>query len=104
MSASSATLLSWITAEVDQALTLVRDQIAKFTTGGGDAAVLETCPGHLVQVSGTGLQRGRIRGTRGEPGDLVAHLRERLVHLGGDPGKQRGGVGAHGPVYEFRRA
>jgi chemosensory pili system protein ChpA (sensor histidine kinase/response regulator) len=64
MSASSATLLSWITAEVDQALTLVRDQIAKFTTGGGDAAVLETCPGHLHQVSGALRMVGLAGATR----------------------------------------
>jgi chemosensory pili system protein ChpA (sensor histidine kinase/response regulator) len=64
MSASSATLLSWITAEVDQALTLVRDQIAKFTAGGGDAAVLESCPGHLHQVAGALRMVGLAGATR----------------------------------------
>jgi chemosensory pili system protein ChpA (sensor histidine kinase/response regulator) len=63
MSASSATLLSWITAEVDQALTLVRDQIAK-VTGGGDAAVLDKCPGHLHQVAGALRMVGLTGATR----------------------------------------
>jgi chemosensory pili system protein ChpA (sensor histidine kinase/response regulator) len=64
MNASSATLLSWITAEVDQALTLVRDQIAKFTSSGGDATALEACPGHLHQVSGALRMVGLAGATR----------------------------------------
>ena len=64
MNASSATLLSWITAEVDQALTLVRDRIAKFTTGGGDATVLDVCPGHLHQVAGALRMVGLAGATR----------------------------------------
>src|SRR5262245_45611265 len=64
MSASSATLLSWITAEVDQALTLVRDQIAKFTSGGGDTALLAPCPGHLHQVAGALRMVGLSGATR----------------------------------------
>src|SRR5262245_51087039 len=63
MGNSSATLLSWITAEVDQALTLVRDQIAKFS-GGGDAAVLAACPGHLHQVAGALRMVGLSGATR----------------------------------------
>ncbi|HEY6966946.1 MAG TPA: Hpt domain-containing protein, partial [Burkholderiales bacterium] len=63
MNASSATLLSWITAEVDQALSLVRDQIAK-VAGGGDAAALENCPGHLHQVSGALRMVGLTGATR----------------------------------------
>jgi chemosensory pili system protein ChpA (sensor histidine kinase/response regulator) len=63
MNASSATLLSWITAEVDQALSLVRDQIAKVTSGG-DAAALENCPGHLHQVSGALRMVGLAGATR----------------------------------------
>ena len=63
MNASSATLLSWITAEVDQALSLVRDQIAK-VAGGGDAAALENCPGHLHQVSGALRMVGLAGATR----------------------------------------
>jgi len=64
MGTNSATLLSWITAEVDQALTLVRDQIAKFSAGGGDAAALEPCPGHLHQVAGALRMVGLAGATR----------------------------------------
>ncbi|HLX81652.1 MAG TPA: Hpt domain-containing protein [Burkholderiales bacterium] len=60
----SATLLSWITAEVDQALTLVREQIAKFSAGPGDAALLAPCPGHLHQVSGALRMVGLAGATR----------------------------------------
>src|SRR5262245_22020324 len=63
MNASSATLLSWITAEVDQALTVVRDQMSKFT-GGGDAKLLEPCPGHLHQVAGALRMVGLTGATR----------------------------------------
>jgi chemosensory pili system protein ChpA (sensor histidine kinase/response regulator) len=64
MGTNSATLLSWITAEVDQALTLVRDQIAKFSAGGADAAALEPCPGHLHQVAGALRMVGLAGATR----------------------------------------
>jgi chemosensory pili system protein ChpA (sensor histidine kinase/response regulator) len=46
------TLLSWIKAEVDSALTAVRDSIAKVLAAQEDAAVLAGCPGQLHQVSG----------------------------------------------------
>jgi chemosensory pili system protein ChpA (sensor histidine kinase/response regulator) len=64
MGNDSATLLSWITAEVDQALTLVRDQIARFSAGPGDAALLAPCPGHLHQVSGALRMVGLAGATR----------------------------------------
>src|ERR1700752_2422166 len=46
------TLLSWINAEVERALTLVQDSIAKFTATPENHAVLQPCPEHLHQVSG----------------------------------------------------
>jgi chemosensory pili system protein ChpA (sensor histidine kinase/response regulator) len=52
MPGPDATLLSWITAEVNQALTVVREHIATFSAEPEDAAVLRGCPDHLHQVSG----------------------------------------------------
>lgn len=49
---ADTTILSWITAEVDQALERVRQTIAKFESTPEDAAILGTCPEHLHQVSG----------------------------------------------------
>ena len=49
---TDTTLLSWINAEVDRALTLVQDSIAKFSASPENDAVLEPCPEHLHQVSG----------------------------------------------------
>jgi chemosensory pili system protein ChpA (sensor histidine kinase/response regulator) len=46
------TLLSWINAEVERALGLVQESIAKFAAAPDDAAVLQPCPEHLHQVSG----------------------------------------------------
>ena len=46
------TLLSWIKTEVDNALKVVRDNIAKFSAAPEDAAVLRECPHQLHQVSG----------------------------------------------------
>src|SRR5205085_8037797 len=46
------TILSWITAEVDQALERVRDQLASSSGGALDAAAISGCPEHLHQVSG----------------------------------------------------
>ena len=51
-SLADTTTLSWITAEVDQALERVRQIIAKYEAAPGDAAVLGACPEHLHQVSG----------------------------------------------------
>jgi chemosensory pili system protein ChpA (sensor histidine kinase/response regulator) len=47
-----AQLLSFIKTEVDYALKLVRDSIAKFTATPEDVAALGVCPGQLHQVSG----------------------------------------------------
>src|SRR5438105_2170674 len=49
---ADTTILSWITAEVDQALERVRRQLAAYAAAPQDASVLLTCPEHLHQVSG----------------------------------------------------
>ncbi|MGH8670352.1 MAG: Hpt domain-containing protein, partial [Burkholderiales bacterium] len=49
---ADATILSWITAEVDQALETVRRNIVKFLTVREDPGLLKVCPEHLHQVSG----------------------------------------------------
>jgi chemosensory pili system protein ChpA (sensor histidine kinase/response regulator) len=49
---TDTTLLSWISTEVDQALNLVRERIAKFSATPEDGSVLKQCPEHLHQVSG----------------------------------------------------
>jgi chemosensory pili system protein ChpA (sensor histidine kinase/response regulator) len=49
---ADATLLSWINAEVERALLLVRDCIARFSAAPEDADALRPCPEHLHQVSG----------------------------------------------------
>ena len=51
-SLADTTTLSWITAEVDQALDRVRQIIAKFEAAPEDAALLGACTEHLHQVSG----------------------------------------------------
>src|SRR5687768_7330089 len=52
MANPDSTLLSWIAAEVNQALTVVREHIAKFSAHPENGALLQPCPGHLHQVSG----------------------------------------------------
>ena len=49
---ADATLLSWINAEVERALLLVRDCIARFTAAPENQDALRPCPEHLHQVSG----------------------------------------------------
>src|SRR5262245_1053415 len=49
---TDTTLLTWINAEVERALTLVQESIAKFSAAPDNAAVLQPCPEHLHQVSG----------------------------------------------------
>ncbi len=49
---ADTTLLSWINAEVERALTQVQDSIAKFAAAPDNDAVLQPCPEHLHQVSG----------------------------------------------------
>ncbi len=46
------TILSWITAEVDQALERVRRQLAAYRSAPADKSALASCPEHLHQVSG----------------------------------------------------
>jgi chemosensory pili system protein ChpA (sensor histidine kinase/response regulator) len=46
------TLLSWINAEVERALSSVRDNLARFSAHPDDEALLRACPEHLHQVSG----------------------------------------------------
>ena len=49
---ADTTVLSWINAEVERALTLVQDSIAKFSAAPENDALLQPCPEHLHQVSG----------------------------------------------------
>ena len=61
---ANATLLSWINAEVDQALKVVRDNIAKVTAKPEDETALRVCPDHLHQVSGALRMVGLAGATR----------------------------------------
>jgi chemosensory pili system protein ChpA (sensor histidine kinase/response regulator) len=58
------TLLSWISTEVDQALNLVRDKIARYSGAPEDEALLRVCPDHLHQVSGALRMVGLAGATR----------------------------------------
>ena len=49
---TDTTLLSWINAEVERALGLVQESIAKFSASPDNTAALQPCPEHLHQVSG----------------------------------------------------
>jgi chemosensory pili system protein ChpA (sensor histidine kinase/response regulator) len=49
---ASATILSWITTEVNQALARVRERIARFVAEPEDLSVLAPCAEHLHQVAG----------------------------------------------------
>ena len=64
MANPDSTLLSWITAEVNQALSVVRDHIAKYSAAPEDVAPLAPCPGHLHQVSGALRMVGLSGATR----------------------------------------
>ncbi|HZQ72452.1 MAG TPA: Hpt domain-containing protein [Burkholderiales bacterium] len=57
-------VLSWINAEVDQALKAVRDAIAKFVAAPGDAAALKPCAESVHQVSGALRMVGLAGATR----------------------------------------
>src|SRR5262245_58994177 len=59
-----STLLSWITAEVSQALSVVREQMAKFSADPQNGALLQPCPGHMHQVSGALRMVGLAGATR----------------------------------------
>ena len=58
------TILTWITAEVDQALERVRDQIARSGSAPLDVRALGGCPEHLHQVSGALNMVGLAGATR----------------------------------------
>jgi chemosensory pili system protein ChpA (sensor histidine kinase/response regulator) len=64
MGSASATILSWITAEVDQALERVREHIGKFSADPGNLAALSPCAEHLHQVSGALRMVGLAGATR----------------------------------------
>jgi len=61
---ADTTILSWISAEVDQALERVRAQIANFASTPQDTSVLGNCPEHLHQVSGALSMVGLSGATR----------------------------------------
>ena len=85
---ASATILSWITAEVDQALTRVREHIARFAADPGDTTVLTPCPEHLHQVSGALRMVGLAGATR-----FCEEIEGGLAGLGGmRPSSQSLGV------------
>ena len=74
MGTSSATLLSWITAEVEPgAGPGARTDRQVLRPAGGDAAALASCPGHLHQVErraahgGAGRRDALLRGDRAQP-------------------------------------
>ena len=64
MANPDSTLLSWITTEVNQALSGVREQIARFTEKSGNTSVLHGCSELLHQVSGALRMVGLSGATR----------------------------------------
>ncbi len=79
------TILSWITAEVDQALERVRDQIARSGEAPLDARALAGCPEHLHQVSGALSMVGLAGATR-----FCEALETTLSGLNGSRGEAAG--------------
>ncbi|HEU4922639.1 MAG TPA: Hpt domain-containing protein, partial [Burkholderiales bacterium] len=61
---ADTTVLSWINAEVERALTLVQESIAKFSAAPENEMVLKPCPEHLHQVSGALRMVGLAGATR----------------------------------------
>jgi chemosensory pili system protein ChpA (sensor histidine kinase/response regulator) len=61
---TDTTVLSWINAEVERALTLVQESIARFSAAPENEAVLKPCPEHLHQVSGALRMVGLAGATR----------------------------------------
>ena len=45
-------LLSWVKAEIDHALSIVRERFAGFLANSDDPAALRGCPAQLHQISG----------------------------------------------------
>jgi chemosensory pili system protein ChpA (sensor histidine kinase/response regulator) len=64
MGSASTTILSWITTEVDQALSLVHEQIARYTADAENTVALGACQEHLHQVSGALRMVGLAGATR----------------------------------------
>src|SRR5258708_22514609 len=56
--------LAWSSAEGDQALSLVRDKIAKYSAAPEDEALLRVCPEQLQEVSGALRMVGLAGATR----------------------------------------
>ncbi|HET7365057.1 MAG TPA: Hpt domain-containing protein [Burkholderiales bacterium] len=79
------TILTWITAEVDQALERVRDQIARSGSSPLDARALGGCPEHLHQVSGALNMVGLAGATR-----FCEALETTLTGLNGSRGEAAG--------------
>jgi chemosensory pili system protein ChpA (sensor histidine kinase/response regulator) len=75
---ADTTILSWITAEVDQALERVRSQLATYRGAPADASALAACPEHLHQVSGALNMVGLSGATR-----FCEALETSLTGLGG---------------------
>jgi chemosensory pili system protein ChpA (sensor histidine kinase/response regulator) len=63
-SAASTTILSWITAEVNQALSIVREHIGRYLANSADRAALQPCSEHMHQVSGALRMVGLAGATR----------------------------------------
>src|SRR3954452_1367134 len=61
---ADTTILSWISAEVDQALERVRAQLATYSAAPQDTSILGNCPEHLHQVSGALSMVGLSGATR----------------------------------------
>jgi chemosensory pili system protein ChpA (sensor histidine kinase/response regulator) len=61
---ADTTVLSWINAEVERALTQVQESIARFSAAPENEAVLKPCPEHLHQVSGALRMVGLSGATR----------------------------------------
>ena len=64
MGSASTTILSWIATEVEQALSLVHEHIARFLADPESTAVLGACQEHLHQVSGALRMVGLAGATR----------------------------------------
>ena len=64
MGSASTTILSWITTEVDQALSLVHEHIARFMADPESTAAMGACQEHLHQVSGALRMVGLAGATR----------------------------------------
>ncbi len=83
MANPDSTLLSWITAEVNQALAVVRDQIGRYSAEPENRALLAPCPGHLHQVSGALRMVGLAGATR-----FCEAIEAGFGRLDGEPSEQ----------------